>query len=145
MVNTPKTKVLDNMIRGELDRQGITNIQGGGHEGDRENVTRKSTPEDLKADKIMADFPQMKDPNEIQKAQAWAQTKWGGLNVKGVINSRLPANETLRQMIPTGTTFRDGKHVATPPAGPNLFHANDSKFVQRAKRLHPEDLKKKAG
>lgn len=143
MIGTQKPKFIDNLVRRELEARGITNIQGGGHEGDREKVTYKSTPAQLQAEKIMRDFPQMKDKNDIAAVDAAVKMKWGNLGVKGIINSNLPANPVLKSAIPLGTQFRDGKLVATGPQGDNAFRANDSKLVQRRAIKDPENLQVK--
>jgi hypothetical protein len=61
-IGTKPVAKVDNLVRKALEEQGITNIQGGGHEGDREKITRKTTPEQLQADKLLRDFPALKDP-----------------------------------------------------------------------------------
>lgn len=143
MINSAKPKVVDSMIRRELESRGITNIQSTGHEGDRAKVSYKSTEADLKAEKIMRDFPQMKDKNDIAELDKAVKMKWGNLGVKGIINSGIPANPALKAAIPLGTTFKDGKLVATGPQGDNAFRANDSKLVQRIYRKDPENLQVK--
>ena len=89
MIGTNKPAAVDALVKRELDARGITNIQGGGHEGDREKITYKSTPEELKADKIMRDFPAMKDKTAIAQIQKQVTTKWSNIGVKGIIKSGL--------------------------------------------------------
>lgn len=86
-VGTKPVAKVDNLVRKALEEQGITNIQGGGHEGEREKITRKTTPEQLQADKLLRDFPALKDPrlqinNEIVG-------KWNAIGPQGVIQSHL--------------------------------------------------------
>lgn len=140
MINGPKRKFVDNLVRRELEARGITNLQSGAGQGDQAKVTYKTTEAELKADKIMRDFPQMKDKNDIAALDRAVKMKWGAMGVKGIINSNLPANPVLKQAIPTGTTFKDGKLVATGPQGPNAFAVNDSKLVQRRIVRDPENL-----
>src|SRR5574337_978763 len=94
MVNTPKTKFLDNLVRNELENRGITNIQGGGHEGDREKITYKATETELKAKKVEADFPQiaaaMKNPSVVDVANQHAQMRWGQMTPAAAIKSGFP-------------------------------------------------------
>lgn len=143
MINTPKGKFVDNLVRRELEARGISNLQTTGHEGDRAKVSYKSTEADLKAEKIMRDFPQMKDKNDLAAVDQAVKMRWGSMGVKGIINSGLPANPVLKQAIPRGTEFRNGKLVATGPQGDNAFRANDSKLVQRRMVKDPENLQVK--
>lgn len=87
MINVKPIAKVDNLVRRALEEQGITNIQGGGHEGDVEKITRKSTPADLAAEKILRDFPQVKDQNALIRQQVAA--KWSKVGPQGVINSGL--------------------------------------------------------
>jgi hypothetical protein len=93
-IRTKPIEKVDKLVRQALEEQGITNIQGGGHEGDREKITRKSTPEQLAAEKVLRDFPQLKDPNaQIQQQVA---AKWAQVGAQGVISSglsRIPGNQ----------------------------------------------------
>jgi hypothetical protein len=143
MINTPRTGAVDRIVRHELESRGITNIQGTGHEGDRDKVTLKTTEAQLKADKIMRDFPQMKDKNDIATIDQAVKMKWSNIGVKGVINSGIPTNSALTGAIPKGTVFKDGKLVATGPQGDNAFRANDTKLVQRRAIKDPENLQVK--
>ena len=88
MVNTTKSKVVDRLVRNELEARGISNIQGGGHEGDREKITWKSTPEDLAAQKVNRDMPAVMNRQDgVGDAIQQVQTKWANLGVKGIIKS----------------------------------------------------------
>ena len=87
MINTPKSKMVDQMVRRELENRGITNIKSDGHEGESAKVTYKSTPAQLAAAKIEKDFPQMNDPNGVEIARQQIINRWSSIGVKGVIKS----------------------------------------------------------
>jgi hypothetical protein len=141
MVNTPRTKALDNLVRRELENRNITNIQGGGHEGDREKVTYKTTPAELAAAKIERDFPQMKDADAKRLVEENLKTRWAGLTPASVIKAGYQPNDLVKQMIPEGTVYRNGKHVAAPyKGGPNQLAINDRKMIQRQFRKDPDNL-----
>ncbi len=143
MVNSGKTKVVDHMVRQQLESMGITNIQGGGHEGDREKVTYKSTPAQLAAQKIEKDFPQMNDPNGLEKATKQIVTRWSDLGVKGIIKGGFQPDPILKNAIPQGTIESGGKNIAIAPAEPNQFRIHDSQMVRRQIRKDPENLQVK--
>lgn len=127
MVNTPKTKALDNLVRTELERQGITNIQGGGHEGETEKVTYKTPPETLAAQKIERDFPALAQKQTIPQIDQRIKQQWSNLGVKGIIKSGIgstPEHAPVKQALTSV-----GKY--------------DSRLVNRVKRVHPEDAKRK--
>lgn len=86
-VGTKPIAKVDNLVRKALEEQGITNIQGGGHEGEREKITRKTTPEQLQADKLLRDFPALKDPRVEVNNQIIG--KWNTIGPQGVIQSHL--------------------------------------------------------
>ena len=88
MVNSNKSKAVDRLVRNELEARGISNIQGGGHEGDREKITWKSTPEDLAAEKVNRQMPAVMNKQDgVMSAIQQSQTKWANLGVKGIIKS----------------------------------------------------------
>ena len=102
MIGTGKPAKVDALVKRELDARGITNIQGGGHEGDKEKVTYKSTPEQLAADKVMRDIPIMKDATAVQQIDRQIKQRWGQMGVKGVINAglhKLPEHDTVKSTI----------------------------------------------
>jgi hypothetical protein len=122
-IGTGKPARVDALVRGELEARGITNIQGGGHEGDREKVTYKSTPEQLAADKIFRDFPVMNDKSELQRINQSVIQKWTDIGVKGVIKSGL------------GKTTHENTLAAIGGAG-----AHDRIMTRRVVRRDPENL-----
>ena len=126
-IGTNKPARVDALVRRELDARGITNIQGGGHEGDREKVTYKSTPEELAAEKVMRDFPAMNDKNHLQELHKQVVTKWSNIGVKGLIKSDL------------ARTTHDNTKVAIAGAG-----SHDRVMTRRVFRQHPEDIKEMA-
>ena len=129
MIGTDKPAKVDALVRQEFDARGITNIQGGGHEGDQEKVSYKSTPEQLAAAKIERDFPQLKQPAPIQQIGRQVQQRWSNIGVKGVINSGL------------GNT---PEHERTKAAIVNAGR-NDRLLTNRVFRKDPENLQVKRG
>lgn len=129
MIGTDKPAKVDALVRQEFDARGITNIQGGGHEGDQEKVSYKSTPEQLAAAKIERDFPQLKQPAPIQQIGRQVQQRWSNIGVKGIINSGL------------GNT---PEHERTKAAIVNAGR-NDRLLTNRVFRKDPENLQVKRG
>jgi putative FmdB family regulatory protein len=128
MIGTDKPARVDALVKREFDARGILNVQGGGHPGEREKVSMKSTPEDLAQQKIEREFPQIKaDPAGFAQLNKQVQQKWSNLGVKGVIKSGLanqPGHEAVK-----GAILNAGK--------------NDRLLTQRVMRKDPENLQVK--
>lgn len=128
MIGTDKPARVDALVRQEFDARGILNVQGGGHPGERERVSMKSTPEDLAQQKIEREFPQIKaDPQGFAQLNNQVQQKWSSLGVKGVIKSGLanaPGHEAVK-----GALLNAGK--------------NDRLMTNRVIRKDPENLQVK--
>ena len=141
-INTQKSKAIDQIVRRELENRGITNIRTDGHEGDKAQITYKTPPEKLAAQKIERDFPQMNDPTGLDKAKQQVFTRWSNLGVKGVIGMGLK-NEFLTSNIPVTTTVKNGKIQGHGTFAPNTYGMNDKQMVDRKRVKDPENLKLK--
>lgn len=144
-VVTPKTHAVDNLVRRELENRGITNIQGGGHEGEREKITYKTTPAELAAAKIEKDFPAMKDKRGLELADQQIKQRWSQIGVKGIIKANVPADPLIKSLMPVGTHVRGGKIWGNPQFAPNNLGVRDRVMVQRQRIKDPENLKLKKG
>jgi len=123
MIGTGKPARVDALVRNELEARGITNIQGGGREGDTEKVSYKSTPEQLAADKVIRDFPQLKQ-TPLQEIDRAVKQRWSTLGVKGIIKSGL--HNTPEQAVVKGAILNAGR--------------NDRLLTNRVIRKDPENL-----
>lgn len=140
-VNTSRTNFVDNLIKNEFDKRGITNVKSDGKEGETNKVTYKSTPADLAAEKVKREFPQMNDPNAIQQMKNAVHAQWAQVGPKGVINSGIGKGQNAG-LFPVGTTPdpRTGKLIANPTFTPNEFARNDKLMVNRRQIKDPENL-----